>query len=104
MGECLVICRFNNTKYRDLLALHAQVLDPVTTVSVAQAYAICERLRAHIQSEDICLPDGTEINVTISSGIARLFADDTGLALVERADQALYEAKNGGRDQVRLAA
>ncbi|MCB0004945.1 MAG: hypothetical protein KDE09_00840 [Anaerolineales bacterium] len=55
MGECLVICRFNNTKYRDLLALHAQVLDPVTTVSVAQAYArlTTERKEARQVSEDL---------------------------------------------------
>lgn len=71
---------------------------------VAQAYSVCERLRARIQAETIELPGGQLVSVTISSGIARLRADDTALTLTERADRALYEAKHGGRDQVRLAA
>ncbi|MFM6829372.1 MAG: diguanylate cyclase [Novosphingobium sp.] len=71
---------------------------------VAQAYAICERLRQRIQSDLIELPEGETISVSISSGVSRLMKGETADELVARADGALYEAKQGGRDQVRLAA
>lgn len=71
---------------------------------VAQAYEICERLRQRIQSDVIELPEGETISVSISSGVSRLLKDETADELIARADAALYEAKQGGRDQVRLAA
>lgn len=71
---------------------------------VAQAYEICERLRQRIQSDLIELPEGKSISVSISSGVSRLIKGESADELVARADAALYEAKQGGRDQVRLAA
>ncbi len=40
---------------------------------------------------------------TVSAGVATLDADDTADSLTNRADQALYLAKQGGRDQVRVS-
>jgi PleD family two-component response regulator len=37
-------------------------------------------------------------------GVAQLEPGDTLQSLLSRADAALYEAKNGGRNQVRVAA
>lgn len=71
---------------------------------VAQAYEICERLRQRIQSDLIELPEGETISVSVSSGVSRLIKGETADELVARADAALYEAKQGGRDQVRMAA
>jgi len=71
---------------------------------VAQAYEICERLRQRIQSDLIELLEGKSISVSISSGVSRLIKGESADELVARADAALYEAKQGGRDQVRLAA
>lgn len=71
---------------------------------VAQAYEICERLRQRIQSDLIELPEGETISVSISSGVSRLMKGETADELVARADAALYQAKQGGRDQVRMAA
>lgn len=42
--------------------------------------------------------------VTVSVGLASVLAQDTGLSLFARADAALYEAKNAGRNTVRMAA
>lgn len=42
--------------------------------------------------------------VTVSIGIASALSGDTGLSLFGRADEALYDAKNAGRNTVRMAA
>ncbi|MCB2049438.1 MAG: diguanylate cyclase [Novosphingobium sp.] len=71
---------------------------------VAQSYAVCERVREKIDSLLIRLEDGTKITITVSVGLARRFDGDSVETIIERADAALYRAKHGGRDQVRLAA
>jgi diguanylate cyclase (GGDEF)-like protein len=60
---------------------------------VADAEALAERLRAEVQNV------GTDASVTASVGIAML-EDDVRRALL-RADVALYEAKNSGRNVVK---
>lgn len=46
---------------------------------------------------------GRSINVTASAGVAELVAGESVADLVQRADEALYEAKGAGRDRVRAA-
>lgn len=69
-----------------------------------EARIACERLRGAIAGRKIRLPDGEEIAITLSTGIALLVPGDDRDKLVTRADGALYRAKEGGRNQVRLAA
>lgn len=69
----------------------------MTFVSAPQeAILLAERLRSQLESMDY-----PEIGrVTASLGIAIQAADDTLETLVKRADQALYRAKENGRNQV----
>lgn len=46
--------------------------------------------------------DGHGNGVTFSAGIAQWHPGDSGAALIERADQALYQAKRAGRDRVQV--
>ena len=48
------------------------------------------------------LPDGAQFSITISVGVAnlRLRLDTDPAALIERADAALYRAKQLGRNRV----
>ena len=47
---------------------------------------------------------GKKINTTFSAGIANLQADDNGHTLLRRADEALYDAKNSGRNMIKIAS
>jgi diguanylate cyclase (GGDEF)-like protein len=63
------------------------------------AHACCERIRRAVQSAVWAeVADG--LVVTTSIGLASAYAPDDLEALVKLADQRLYEAKHGGRDQV----
>jgi diguanylate cyclase (GGDEF)-like protein len=65
-----------------------------------QSYVALERLRQILISQPIEY-DGNSISITISCGIASLAGKDEPLdKLMERADQALYQAKQAGRNRI----
>ncbi|MFZ1679503.1 MAG: PleD family two-component system response regulator [Rhizobiaceae bacterium] len=69
------------------------------------AHRVGERVRTIVSGQPFALEGQTaSLDVTVSVGIATLDAGDTAAALVKRADQALYEAKNAGRNRVVLRA
>jgi len=67
---------------------------------------VAERIRAGIAATMIGLPHGLQVSITGSIGVASLSgagvgtAEATALALVANADEALYQAKSGGRNRV----
>lgn len=67
-----------------------------------EAVALAERMRQKISADR--LDAGPEnVGVTISTGVAAMrLEDDTLDHLIRRADQALYRAKNGGRNRTVL--
>ncbi len=65
-----------------------------------QAYDVVEQVRSALIAEPMNL-GGQTVRMTISSGIASLASDvDTLDTLLERADRALYRAKEAGRNCV----
>jgi diguanylate cyclase (GGDEF)-like protein len=64
------------------------------------AYAIAERIRRAIHEMSVPLSNGEFVSVTVSIGVALLEAEDTVESLLRKADRALYQAKNAGRNQV----
>jgi len=69
---------------------------------VTYAYTVAERLRKSIETTPVPIsrPPG-KLDITISIGIAGTEAGCDGAeTLLHRADQALYNAKNGGRNRV----
>lgn len=62
-----------------------------------EALLICARIRDRVHA--IADWGGVEgLRVTFSAGVAELREDENGTALMQRTDQALYRAKNEGRD------
>ena len=77
----------------------------------ASAELLANRIRTAISASPIELPDGTNVLITGSIGIASLqpgAADaelkTAGDALLARADVALYRAKSKGRDRIEIEA
>lgn len=67
----------------------------------SDAVQVANRLRELTAAMAIHTGTGNElIHVTVSIGIASSKLNDTVDALISRADQAMYEAKNIGRDRV----
>jgi diguanylate cyclase (GGDEF)-like protein/PAS domain S-box-containing protein len=70
--------------------------------SLEQATVVAERLRATVADKAIELSDGGNCLVTVSIGIStKTIRDDDVSAVLGRADAALYEAKQSGRNRVR---
>jgi len=77
-----------------LIILHGSNLD--------MASAIAERVRASIEKCPIKF-QGHAIDVTMSLGVAESAPEESLEELINRSDQALYEAKRSGRNCVRVS-
>lgn|GEM_PF-6772160 len=62
---------------------------------------MANRLRLSIEQHLFKDDQGIEANVTVSLGVAQWIEGETLEILIARADQALYRAKNDGRNRVR---
>ncbi|MDR3417764.1 MAG: GGDEF domain-containing protein [Nevskia sp.] len=71
--------------------------------NLAAARTCAERIRR--ETEELCIADcPPELRVSVSVGVAEYSPGESVAALVERADQALYRAKQGGRNRVEAAS
>ena len=69
---------------------------------VATAMQVAERLRSCVEGSRVATRAGT-IGVTISIGITQASGpDDDADAILRRADNAMYQAKNEGRNCIRM--
>lgn len=84
------VCRYGGEEFILLLP----------NTSREQAYSVADSIRDHIASTHLTL----KRRVTISCGVAEVREGDTLSEWIHRGDLALYEAKNQGRNQVRLEA
>jgi diguanylate cyclase (GGDEF)-like protein len=85
-----VIARYGGEEFVALL--------PGTTL--AQAVQIAERVRSAVEAQSMRTAQGATIAVTASLGVATLAGDaESPAAMLERADHAMYRAKNGGRNR-----
>ena len=75
----------------------------LNNTSASAAMAVAERIRKSVEEKSI-MYDGKKINVTISIGASSYNFDlESAKSIVERADKALYESKQNGRNRVTLS-
>ena len=75
-----------------------EFLVSLPNTSATAAMQVAERLR-----QQVAVLSDLPSSVTVSVGVAACRMDETAGELVKRADEALYTAKNGGRNRVVLA-
>lgn len=75
---------------------------PETTAD--EAWEAAERLRLAVAETEMPTEAGTSLRITVSIGVAMLTEAHSSIeTLLKQADDALYIAKNSGRNQVRMA-
>lgn len=72
-----------------------------TTLKTAQEVA--ERIRSTVEGHPFTF-EGKKIKVTISIGVSSIIQNDNWEKIYNRADQALYQSKQSGRNKVTVAA
>jgi diguanylate cyclase (GGDEF)-like protein len=87
-----LVCRYGGEEF-------AFVFPEITPVEAAK---LAERFRASCANHDILLGDGQVVRVTFSMGLADA-SESTLESALNRADEALYEAKRLGRNRVAVA-
>ena len=102
LKEMAQVIRSNGIREQDVFARYGGeefvILLPKTNLK--QSFEIAERLRKLIENKEF-LYDGKRLPVTASIGVADYRQGViTGTDLFKRADDAVYKAKEGGRNQV----
>ena len=64
-----------------------------------QATVVAERIRARFAGEIFQPTPQETVRKTISIGVTQYLANESGQSLLERADQNMYEAKQGGKNR-----
>ena len=72
----------------------------LTSTPGDHAEIVADRIRSALEQRPVAFADGHMLRVTISAGYGVLQPDDTPKSLIERADAALYRAKEAGRNRV----
>lgn len=76
----------------------------INNIDVKGAVALANKLRIVVERSS-CEVNGRVVNITTSIGVAQMSSDDHNIDnIIKRADIALYQAKNKGRNQVVVSA
>ena len=70
------------------------------STAIKDAAIVIEKIRQEIFDTDFLIKDKS-VEITVSGGVKEFCDEDTIAHVIEKADQALYLAKNSGRNQVK---
>lgn len=95
----------NNVRPEDLLARYGgeEFVIGLPNTGVDEAFIVAERVRRAIEFLPLSFRRGEKLpHVTVSIGIGRMLPGQMLTELIAIADEALYRAKDGGRNRVML--
>jgi diguanylate cyclase (GGDEF)-like protein/PAS domain S-box-containing protein len=94
-------CR-NELREIDVIARHGGEEFVVLFIETPQTVAIsvCERVRRAVELLAFSTPDGTEGRFTISIGVVERHDGESLVAMLRRADENMYAAKDAGRNRL----
>jgi diguanylate cyclase (GGDEF)-like protein len=102
LKEMTHVVRTSHVRPKDIFARYGgeEFVLLLSNTSGKDAREIAERIRAGIETHPF-IYEGKRIPVTTSLGVTELIAGmESAQTLLKKADQALYAAKSGGRNQV----
>ena len=97
--QMTLCCRDADSTYHTYRYGGEEFVILLNNTSAKGSAIVAERLRKSIEAMTSSYDDNT-IDVTVSIGVTSLLKDDSLSTLFSRADKALYQAKNNGRNQV----
>jgi diguanylate cyclase len=80
-----------------------EVVVMLVEVNAEVAQRIAENIRQQFEANEFLIGQGRSVRATISIGLAMYDGHPDHQYLIRRADQAMYEAKASGRNQVCIA-
>jgi len=93
-----------NTRDTDIVGRYGGeefiIILPKTNLS--SAWIVADRLRGIIEKAEMKDSAGNVFSITVSQGLASWEQDEDATSLVSRADEALYKAKEKGRNRVQI--
>lgn len=98
------ICR-DITRADDLIARWGgeEFVIYLPNTTLADATSLCERIRSQVESH-LFNANVDPLNVTVSLGLTQSKQNETTIdRLIQKADEAMYRAKNSGRNKLELA-
>lgn len=99
-------CLSENVKGRDTAARYGgeEFVVILRQTALEGAAKLADQIRANVQNKKLVKKSTGDIlgTITISIGVAQLRVEDSAELLVQRADRALYQAKNTGRNRVAI--
>jgi two-component system cell cycle response regulator len=69
----------------------------------SEALIVAERIRKAVEAAEMQGSSGETFSITVSQGVGSYTGDDDIHSLIQRADAALYKAKENGRNRVEFA-
>ena len=91
--DCDILCRWGGEEFLILL----------TDCNLEQAHTVAEKIRRNIKTDNSVVYKDKTICVTASFGLTQLGEAETVSSFTRRADEALYAAKNNGRNRTEMA-
>jgi two-component system cell cycle response regulator len=97
-----IICR--NIRETDIVGRYGgeEFIIVLPKTDLSSSWVVAERLRTIIEKVEMKDSDGNVFTITISQGLAGWERDEDAHSLISRADEALYKAKEKGRNRVQI--